>query len=189
MSAFSLGYCSFVLFSFAAGCFVVYALTNGCSMKINEIGCWNTLTGDRKSILDFPSKWPWSNREAFPYCFSRYHAMAGCWEIPSSSSSVICFYPLKNENKTLDDVGSLRWHKEKPHWCWREQGMRLYSTEGCFMLWSVFKPGHWDSTSGISERGNAKIIIISEKVNPKVSFCWNAGVISELKLGCSFCEL
>lgn len=45
------------------------------------------------------------------------------------------------------------------HQWWREQGMKVFSTAGYFMSWSVlFKPGHWDSTSCISERGDAKII-------------------------------
>lgn len=49
-------FCSVFLCCWALRVHVVYALTNGCSMKINEIGCWNTLTGDWKSILDFLSK-------------------------------------------------------------------------------------------------------------------------------------
>ena len=54
MLPFSLSYYSSVLLSCWVFCaHVVYALTNGCSMKINEIGCWNALAEDQKSILDF----------------------------------------------------------------------------------------------------------------------------------------
>ena len=74
--------------------------------------------------------------------------------------------------------------------CWREQGLRLFSTEGYFVLWSVlFKPGHGDLTSCTSERGNATIISCFFSVNPEVSFCWSAGMISELKSCCFFWEL
>lgn len=49
-------FCSALLCCWVLCVRVVYALTNGCSKKINEIGRWNALTGDWKSILDFLSK-------------------------------------------------------------------------------------------------------------------------------------
>lgn len=76
-----------------------------------------------------------------------------------------------------DGIKRNHWTWASQHQCWREQGMRLFSTEGCFMSWSVlFKPGHWDSTSCISERGNAKII----------SYFWKSKSKSQLLLKCQY---
>lgn len=73
-----------------------------------------------------------------------------------------------------DGIKRNHWTWALQHCCWREQGMRLFSTEGYFMLW--FKPGHWDSASCVSGRHNASI----------VSCFWKSKSSSHLLLKCQY---